>query len=85
VRRQHACSAVAARGGTKSESRTEAGRQACKERVYGLHRAGELRAVIDASEFAGLGRAADAVEHMLSGRSAGKVVLRVAPPEGGPG
>ena len=51
--------------------------QACKERVYSLHAAGQLRVVVDAARFNGLARAADAVEHMLSGRSAGKVVLCV--------
>jgi hypothetical protein len=52
--------------------------QACKDRVYSLHAAGRLRAVIDQEEFSGLSRAAEAVEHMLSGRSVGKVVLRVS-------
>ncbi len=47
--------------------------------MYGLHAAGRLRAVVDRAAFRGLGRAADAVDHMLSGRSAGKVVLAIAP------
>jgi NADPH-dependent curcumin reductase CurA len=44
-------------------------------RLLAWHAAGELRVRIDRVRFGGLEQAADAVEHLLSGRSLGKVVL----------
>ena len=44
-------------------------------RLFGLVRAGELTAAIDPAEFRGLDQVADAVEHLHSGESRGKVVV----------
>lgn len=50
-----------------------------RDRLYADHAAGRIVALVDQSgDFRGLGQAAAAVEHMLSGQSTGKVVLRVA-------
>lgn len=46
-------------------------------RILDLHYRGELRVLIDPTPFVGLESAADAVEHVLAGRNAGKVVLRL--------
>ncbi|MGE0455228.1 MAG: zinc-binding dehydrogenase [Vicinamibacteria bacterium] len=46
-------------------------------RLLAWHAAGELRVRIDPVRFRGLAQAADAVEHLLSGRSCGKVVLEL--------
>ena len=52
---------------------------AFRDRLYADHAAGKLLALVDTSAtFDGVGEAADAVEHMLSGRSTGKVVLRMS-------
>lgn len=45
------------------------------DRLFSLWLAGDVRALVDQTEFAGLERAPDAVEYMLSGKSVGKVVL----------
>ena len=44
-------------------------------RLFGLVRSGELIAAIDPAEFRGLESVADAVEHLHSGKSRGKVVV----------
>ena len=56
---------------------------AVREELYARHAAGELVALVDdarpgAPRFESVGAAVDAVEHMLSGRNVGKVVVRVA-------
>jgi len=48
------------------------------ERLVQLHRSGGLRVAIDESAFRGLEQVADAVDHLQSGKSRGKVVVRVA-------
>ncbi|HKZ74861.1 MAG TPA: zinc-binding dehydrogenase [Steroidobacteraceae bacterium] len=47
-------------------------------RILDLYYAGELRVLVDPTPFVGLESVADAVEHVLSGRSSGKVVIRLA-------
>lgn len=46
-------------------------------RILELYYAGRLRPVVDPTIFAGLSSVADAVEHLLAGRNAGKVVVRL--------
>lgn len=46
-------------------------------RILDLYYRGELRALVDPTPFVGLEAAADAVEYLLAGRNAGKVVLRL--------
>lgn len=46
-------------------------------RILDLYYRGALRVLVDPTPFVGLERAADAVEHLLSGRSCGKVVVRL--------
>lgn len=48
-------------------------------RILDLYYRGELEAVIDPTPFRGLERVADAVEHLLSGRNCGKVVIDLRP------
>ena len=48
-----------------------------RERVYAMHAAGELRALVDARPFRGLEEVVPAVAHMLSGQTIGKVVVQV--------
>ena len=58
---------------------------ACGKRVLELHAAGELVALVDDSmrldddsgDFVGLERVSDAVAHMLSGTTIGKVVVKI--------
>jgi len=47
------------------------------QRILDLYYRGELRALVDPTPFVGLEAAADAVEYLLAGRNAGKVVLRL--------
>lgn len=47
------------------------------KRILDLYYRGELRALVDPTPFVGLEAAADAVEYLLAGRNAGKVVLRL--------
>ena len=50
----------------------------CKERVLARHAAGELVALVDDAEaFIGLERTSDAIAHMLSGKTTGKVVVKI--------
>lgn len=46
-------------------------------RILDLYYRGELRALVDPTPFVGLESAADAVEYLLAGRNAGKVVLKL--------
>jgi NADPH-dependent curcumin reductase CurA len=46
-------------------------------RLLDWHERGELTVLVDPTPFQGLERVADAVEHLLSGRSRGKVVVRL--------
>ncbi len=46
-------------------------------RLVALRQAGKLQVALDPARFVGLERAADAVEHLHSGRSLGKVVLQI--------
>lgn len=46
-------------------------------RILGLYYEGKLKPLVDPTPFDGLEAAADAVEHLLSGRNCGKVVVRV--------
>eukprot|EP00271_Cylindrocystis_brebissonii_P011675 TRINITY_DN29580_c0_g1_i1.p1 TRINITY_DN29580_c0_g1~~TRINITY_DN29580_c0_g1_i1.p1 ORF type:complete len:659 (-),score=121.71 TRINITY_DN29580_c0_g1_i1:431-2407(-) len=48
-------------------------------KLYSLHKAGLLQVAIDGTDFTGLEAVTDAVEHLHSGRSFGKVVVRIAP------
>jgi hypothetical protein len=47
-------------------------------RILDLYYAERLRVLVDATPFVGLEQVADAVEHLLAGRNAGKVVIRLA-------
>lgn len=50
----------------------------CKEKVLALHAQGKLVSIVDSAEhFVGLGMVSDAIEYMLSGKSIGKVVVRI--------
>lgn len=49
-------------------------------RLAAMHAAGQLVVSLDQKSFVGLEAAADAVEHLQSGQSIGKVVLQVADP-----
>ncbi|MFV3077031.1 zinc-binding dehydrogenase [Niveispirillum fermenti] len=48
---------------------------AARERLFGLHADGKITVTFDQGTFTGLGQVPDAVEHLLSGRSMGKVVV----------
>lgn len=48
---------------------------AAREALFPLYESGRLRVVIDAQAFEGLAQVPDAVEHLLAGRSMGKVVV----------
>ena len=50
----------------------------CKRRLYEMFEQGRIRAVIDPVPFSGLESIPDAIDHMLSGRSTGKVVVKIA-------
>jgi len=47
------------------------------DRLFNLWAAGDLKAMVDPTPFIGLQEAPDAVEHMMSGKSIGKVVLNI--------
>lgn len=51
----------------------------CKDRVLGLFAEGKLKSVVDdtADEFVGLGSVSKAINHMLSGKTVGKVVVKI--------
>jgi NADPH-dependent curcumin reductase CurA len=55
--------------------------EAARRTLFELHGRGELRVVFDENAFEGLPRVYDAVEHLLSGASMGKVVVNLAPGE----
>jgi NADPH-dependent curcumin reductase CurA len=46
-------------------------------RILELHASGKLRALVDPTPFRGLESACDAVEHLLSGKNCGKVVIEI--------
>ena len=48
-----------------------------RARLFDLHRAGKLAVTFDQPGFAGLASVFDAVERLLSGRSMGKVIVRL--------
>jgi NADPH-dependent curcumin reductase CurA len=50
---------------------------ACR-RVLDLYYAGKLRVLVDSTPFHGVEAVPAAVEHLLSGRNLGKVVVRIA-------
>lgn len=50
-------------------------------RLYHLYSSGMLKVAIDPTEFVGLSSVPDAVEYLQSGKSFGKVVVRIAPQE----
>ena len=52
---------------------------AARARLFALHARGDLAVTFDAVPFNGLGAVPDAVEHLLSGRSMGKVVVDLQP------
>jgi NADPH-dependent curcumin reductase CurA len=47
--------------------------------LFALHQAGRIRVVFDDQTFSGLPQVYDAVEHLLSGQSMGKVIVDLAP------
>lgn len=51
-------------------------------RLVGLQQQGLLKVMVDPKEFVGVTSVAAAVEHLHSGMSRGKVVVRIAPPAG---
>jgi len=52
---------------------------AARERMFGLYRDGEIAVHIDQHGFRGIEGIYDAVEHLLSGKSMGKVVVEINP------
>lgn len=51
---------------------------AARERVFAEHAAGHLKVAFDERPFKGIEQVCDAVEHLLSGRSMGKVMVDLA-------
>ena len=51
-------------------------------RLVGLQRQGLLKVMVDPAEFVGVRSVAEAVQHLHSGMSRGKVVVRITPPTG---
>lgn len=51
----------------------------CEDRVLGLFAEGKLKSLVDdtADEFVGLGSVSKAIDHMLSGKTIGKVVVKI--------
>ncbi len=52
---------------------------AARAHLFGLYREGRIQVVFDQRAFDGLPRVYDAVEHLLSGQSMGKVIVNLAP------
>lgn len=50
-----------------------------RERLFEMFGKGEVKVCLDAQKFVGLESIFDAVEHLLSGKSMGKVLARIAP------
>ena len=48
------------------------------QRILSLYYNDKLKPLVDATAFVGLERVADAVEHLLAGRSSGKVVVKIS-------
>jgi NADPH-dependent curcumin reductase CurA len=57
---------------------------AARATLFDLYQRGQIRVVFDARDFGGLPRVYDAVEHLLSGRSMGKVVVNLDPSNSNP-
>lgn len=55
---------------------------AARARVFGLYRSGHLAVSADAERFTGLEGVYDGVEHLLSGRSMGKVMVEICAGDG---
>jgi NADPH-dependent curcumin reductase CurA len=53
-------------------------------KLFDLYRAGKLKVTFDDTPFNGLAEIYDAVEHLLSGRSMGKVAVNIAGPSNAP-
>jgi NADPH-dependent curcumin reductase CurA len=53
---------------------------AARERIFAAYQAGQLRVQFDDRLFSGLAQVPDAVEHLLSGQSMGKVVVQLGTP-----
>ena len=51
-----------------------------RARLFDMFRQGQIKVCLDAGEFEGLEGIQDAVEHLLSGKSMGKVLARIAAP-----
>merc|ERR1712194_284411 len=50
----------------------------CKDRVLSLHADGKIRSIVDdTNEFIGLDSVTSAIDHMLSGQTVGKVVVKI--------
>ena len=49
----------------------------CKDRVLGLFEEGKLKSLVDDTHFEGLEAVPAAIEHMLSGTTIGKVVIKI--------
>jgi len=52
---------------------------AARETLFDLYRQGRLKVAFDEQAFEGLAHVYDAVEHLLSGQSMGKVIVNLAP------
>ena len=64
---------------TNVEADPARARRAAREEVFALHAAGEIEVVTEGADaFVGLEAIPRAVEHMLSGATAGKVVATIA-------
>ena len=50
-----------------------------RNRLFDMYRQGQIRVCLDRNRFEGLEGIFDAVEHLLSGKSMGKVLARIAP------
>ncbi|MFG6441547.1 zinc-binding dehydrogenase [Roseateles sp. LKC17W] len=48
-----------------------------RRQLFPLYESGRLRVVLDAQRFQGLAQVSDAVEHLMAGRSMGKVVVQL--------
>ncbi len=52
---------------------------AARERMFGLYESGQLKVHIDEERFSGLEGVYGAIEHLLAGKSMGKVTVEIAP------
>jgi NADPH-dependent curcumin reductase CurA len=49
-----------------------------REETFKLYKEGKLKPLVDAKEWKGLDQVPDAIDYMLSGKSIGKVVVKIA-------